>query len=268
MGKDKIKQIVKKYIKEQQLKEIEHFIIEGIDVDSKNKTVKVNLNHEEGINTSINNNPTVTKMSNGINVYSIFKRKSIPNINLDGNPLVHALKNNKGWIVSDYDKRLLLNQFNQIVNKIPQRFDTLIKLPSSNDLNNLFMNLLKKKLHFDNLISDEIFPKLSKEDVFENSVNGKEIPQKAFNEIVNSFNKMKNNKFSFKEIQPENRKYISNIFDGYCDVVNFGDKINDKNILILDDVMATGASISNYVENINAMFAPKSINVITLFSKL
>ena len=99
MGKDKIKQIVKKYIKEQQLKEIEHFIIEGIDVDSKNKTVKVNLNHEEGINTSINNNPTVTKMSNGINVYSIFKRKSIPNINLDGNPLVHALKNNKGWIV-------------------------------------------------------------------------------------------------------------------------------------------------------------------------
>ena len=182
--------------------------------------------------------------------------------------MVHALKNNKGWIVSDYDKRLLLNQFNQIVNKIPQRFDTLIKLPSSNDLNNLFMNLLKKKLHFDNLISDEIFPKLSKEDVFENSVNGKEIPQKAFNEIVNSFNKMKNNKFSFKEIQPENRKYISNIFDGYCDVVNFGDKINDKNILILDDVMATGASISNYVENINAMFAPKSINVITLFSKL
>lgn len=265
----KLKKLINKYVDELLVnKNNTHFIFEGIDINQKDKTVKVNLNHENGVDTSISNNPTETVID-GMKVYSIFKRKEFKynGNNYDGNPLVYALKNSNGWSISNYDKSLLLKQFNSIADKLPKKFDTLIKIPSSNRLNDYFMKALQNKIHFEHSISDVIFNKLSKEDVFENSVNGKNIPDDVFNELVISFNKMSDN-FTFKQIHPSNRKYIHNVFDGYCDVVNYANQINGKDIVILDDVISTGSSITHYVYNIKQMFEPKSITVISLFSNL
>ena len=46
------------------------------------------------------------------------------------------------------------------------------------------------------------------------------------------------------------------------------DKINDKNVLILDDTIETGSTISETTNLILKSYVPKNITIITLFSKL
>ena len=48
----------------------------------------------------------------------------------------------------------------------------------------------------------------------------------------------------------------------------YSEMINDKDILILDDTISSGKTISDSVYAINETFKPKSITVITLFSKI
>jgi hypoxanthine-guanine phosphoribosyltransferase len=51
-------------------------------------------------------------------------------------------------------------------------------------------------------------------------------------------------------------------------IIEYSSYINDKDILILDDTIGSGNSISEATRAINDTFDPKSITVITLFSKL
>ena len=50
--------------------------------------------------------------------------------------------------------------------------------------------------------------------------------------------------------------------------LNYDDVINGKNVLIFDDTVTTGKTISDSGEAICSMFIPKSITFITLFSAL
>ena len=118
------------------LKKFEHYIKpcydyigEGIDIDYKNKKVKINLEHENGIDTSILNNPLYSKVSN-YDVISIFTRKKYQRS--DGNPLLYALKDLNEWKIDKFDIDILLKQFMRIVEKIDPVYDTIIKIPSSN----------------------------------------------------------------------------------------------------------------------------------------
>ena len=89
--------------------------------------------------------------------------------------------------------------------------------------------------------------------------------------ILNSLRKMieKDDYFTYKEIPTNLRKYICNSCTIYGnDALKYSDIINDKDILILDDTISSGETISDNVKAIRDTFAPKSITVITLFSKL
>lgn len=46
------------------------------------------------------------------------------------------------------------------------------------------------------------------------------------------------------------------------------DKINDKNVLILDDTVTSGSTISLFTKDILEMSKPLKITVITLFSRI
>ena len=78
-------------------------IFEGIDIDRVNRTVSFNDNHENNVDTSLTNNPTFkADIVNGVEVWSIFQRKR--SINGDGNPLIYAYKNEKGWKFNSLEK--------------------------------------------------------------------------------------------------------------------------------------------------------------------
>lgn len=46
------------------------------------------------------------------------------------------------------------------------------------------------------------------------------------------------------------------------------DMINDKNVLLLDDIVSSGNTVSSCFKNIKQTFNPKSITVLTLLSKV
>ena len=75
--------------------------------------------------------------------------------------------------------------------------------------------------------------------------------------------------FSFKMIEPKYRDHIKNIYtDEFSDEIEQANLINGKNILILDDTISSGSTISIFVNKINKIYVPNKITVMTLFSKV
>jgi len=271
--------LLEKCINERLLKE-NQYLIEGIDIDLENKTVSFNSTHENNVDTSTLINPTYYKL-NSIDVISIFKRKKTKYFQLDGNPLIYALKGINNWKFKNSEQDIvnLLKQFIRISEKIKSSYDTIIIVPSNNSLNVNFLYRLNKIIKTQYQITD-YFDKMTVEDVFENFINWKKIKEDfkdKYDDIVKSlsicFNSMdtKNNHyFSYKYIKDVNlRKYITRtIHSSNEKTIDYAIHINDKNILILDDTIASGSTISEVCKEISETFTPKSITVITLFSKL
>ena len=84
----------------------------GIRVD-KTKVVSINDAHEEGVDTSTQNNPAVARLQ-GLEVHHIFRRNGRGERRDDGNPLIHALKGQRGFSITAYWKGQLFNRARMI----------------------------------------------------------------------------------------------------------------------------------------------------------
>lgn len=243
-------------------------LIEGIDIDNIKKIIKFNNSHEDNTDTSEYLNPTYYKIKD-INVISIFKRKQNLDKN-DGNPLIYALKGNYNWKIDDKSVLQLFKQFIKISKKIKDTYNTIISIQSSSSLNTNFLYRLNKIIKSENQITD-IFSKLPASEILEKYVDTPNMSEKDARIIINSLRKMieKDDYFTYKEIPTNLRKYICNSCTIYGnDILKYSEMINDKDILILDDTISSGETISDNVKAIIDTFSPKSITVITLFSKL
>lgn len=268
-----------KMMNESLLREYSH-LIEGIDIDDENQTVSFNSSHENNVDTSILINPTYTNI-NGVDVISIFKRKRAEKSNLDGNPLIYALKNIKGWKFKNPESDIinLLKQFIRITEKIEPKYDTIITIPSNNQLNEKFLHRLDKIIKTDHQI-ENYFSKMSTDEVYEDFIDRKQIRKDysdKYDDIMFKLTKFfrtmeKNNDgyFSYKYIKDlKLRKYITKtMYSDDDEAIEYVRYINNKNILVLDDTIGSGATISEACKSIIETFTPKSITVITLFSKL
>lgn len=155
---------------------------------------------------------------------------------------------------------------------------TCISFP--NELNKIvfgyLIRLVKHKTAYENF-----FEKLSAQDVYENLIDDDYIqknfknPVKVYNDIDDAFSLMNiqnNGIFSYKCLQKT--KYREAIIQslkinmGPHNDLNYADSINGKNVLVFDDTITTGKTISDSGNAIEKTFAPKSITFITLFSAL
>lgn len=256
------------------------YIIEGVDIDEYEKTISFNNSHEDNVDTSILINPTYSNI-NGVDVISIFKRKKSIDFSFDGNPLIYALKGLNGWKFQNQQSDIinLLKQFIRIVEKIQSNYDTIITIPSTNELNNQFLYRLNKIIKSEFQINDYL-NKMNVEDVYENFIDWRQLRidyGDEYNDIKRSLNKFfgkmekhNNNYFSYKFIKDVNlRKYITmTMYSDDEKTIEYASHINGKNILILDDTIGSGQTISEACKVILNTFTPNSITVITLFSKL
>jgi hypothetical protein len=242
-------------------------LIEGIDIDGDSKTVKFNNNHENNVDTSSIINPTYTEID-GIPVVSIFKRKHNKEKS-DGSPLIHALKGNFGWTIDEKSIIELFKQFLKISKKIDTKYDTIINVYSRSTLNTQFLSRLNKVVKADNHITD-LFMKLEASEVLMQATKSN-IGKENFNKLMKALQKMidKDNYFTYKMLPTDLRQYIcTSCKVEERDDLMYSEMINDKDILILDDTISSGKTISDSVYAINETFNPKSITVITLFSKI
>lgn len=241
---------------------------EGIDIDVETRSIKYNPTHSKGLNSSVLFNPTYSNV-HGVDTISIFKRNR-DGSSSDANPLIHALKGNKGWTIDDESILSLFKDFVRISKKINSTYDTIISIKSSSSLNNDFLYRLNRIIKCTYEISD-LFSKIPASEIISDGGIKVGTQQDIVKELSKYLDKMvaKDDYFTYKDLPVRLRKYIdkSSTIDAN-DVLKYSDMINDKKVLILDDTISTGKSISDNVRAINDMFAPKTITAITLFSAI
>lgn len=161
------------------------------------------------------------------------------------------------------------------------KYDTIIMTPSNNELNKIVFGYLIRLIRHDNHIED-FFEKMTADDVYSCMIDDNYIeqhyPNKAndiYVDIDDAFIAMNNTNdgiFSYKYLQKAEYRDIiiqSMRIKNYphCKL-NYENIINNKHVLVFDDTITTGKTISDSGKAIKDMFNPKSITYITLFSAI
>lgn len=261
---------------------VDSVLNEGIDFDYDTMTVSYNPSHEENVDTSLENNPTKDEsMIQGIPVWSIFKRKK--GMYGDGNPLIYALKGENRWTFrSEKDREAIEQQFDLIASKFAQIYPigVTIIITSGNELNYHIAEVVMSKSKNYELI-DGVICKLTTEEVndivLDFNSKFREYYKDSFNSayyrlggFLEEMDKKRYGTFSRHLIKdPEMRDMLDFTLkvskDRYAE---FANRINGQNILIIDDTISRGQSIKEACQIMLESYAPKSITVLTLLSKL
>lgn len=257
-------------------------IFEGIDIDEYTRTVTFNPKHEENVNTSVEDNPTSDEtIVPGVKVWSIFKR--VRGAFGDGNPLLYALKNEKGWKFRSYkDKYAVERQFDAIAEKFALLYPigVTIMIPSGNELNYRIATRVMSKSKNAKLL-EGVICKLTTEEVEDIVMaNGSKFRKhygKRFNNAIHQLyaylddmDKEGNGTFSRHFVKDSEMRDVLDMTlkvspDKYATYAN---AINQQDVLIIDDTISRGQTIKEACRIMQESYAPKSITVLTLLSKL
>lgn len=263
-------------------KEMDKTFNEGIDFDPETKTVAYNSSHENYIDISIDNNPTIDgEIVPGVQVWSIFKRKK-GETREDGNPLVYALKG-EGWTFrSEEDREAIEKQFDLIASKFVSMYQKgiTVLIPSGNELNKHIADIVLSKSENGEFI-EGVVCKLTTEEVNDIVLDFNSKFRKYYKASFNSayyrldryldqMDKELKGTFSRHLIKdPEMRDVLDFTLKVSEDIyAEFANKINGQNILIIDDTIGGGQSIKAACRIMMESYAPKSITVLTLSSGL
>lgn len=257
-------------------------IKEGIDVDYENFTVAYNPSHQNNVDTSIENNPTkYSEYGSDINVYSLLLRKD--DGVLDGNPLLYAFKGEKGWTFkTDEDRQNILSQIDVIAEKFANLYPIgfTILIPSGNGLNRMISNIIKKRAN-NIIIVDDILTKITTEEVldivltkgspFLTYYNG--IAEQALRQLklyLDQMDKERNGYFTRHFVKDRRMRDVLTKTLKITDdaVARYAKSIDGKDVLLIDDSISRGQTIKEACEILRENYEPKSITVLTLFSKL
>lgn len=263
-------------------KEMDKTFNEGIDFDPETKTVAYNSSHENYVDISIDNNPTIDgEIVPGVQVWSIFKRKK-GETREESNPLVYAFKG-EGWTFrSEEDREAIEKQFDLIASKFVSMYQKGITviIPSGNELNKHIADIVLSKSENGEFI-EGVICKLTTEEVndivLDFNSKFREYYKTSFNSAyyrldryLDQMDKELKGTFSRHLIKdPEMRDVLDFTLKVSEDIyAEFANKINGQNILIIDDTIGGGQSIKAACRIMMESYAPKSITVLTLSSGL
>ena len=276
--KNKISQLVNEAVAQA----IDSVINEGIDFDPHTKTVSYNPSHEKNVDTSIEHNPTMDgDIVPNVQVWSIFKRKR--GLRGDGNPLVYALKGEGGWTFRDEsDRNAIEKQFDAIATKFATMYPVgvTILMPSGSELNMHIADVVMSKSRNAELIKGVICKLTTEEvddivldfnskfrDFYKDEFNSKYYELGRYLDLMD---KERNGYFSRHLIKNNQMRDVLDSTLKLSDdrFAEFANKINGQDVLIIDDTISRGQSIKEACQIMLESYAPKSITVLTLLSKL
>lgn len=139
--------------------------------------------------------------------------------------------------------------------------DVIVSPLSSSDLTKHFVNAINERLNIDVFVNS--FKKqsdISKIKIDITHPNITDVIIKSMESIIERG--IRRNHLSVKMFLPQHRKFIKNMFEiTDAKILN---KVKDKNILIIDDIMTTGTSAANIYDILKTNDA-NNINVLTIF---
>lgn len=277
---------------------------EGIDLSYSSDGIKVSYNpkHNRGVNAKLADNPTkfdlsvpAIKLQNGIvPVYSILQRTPMKVVagSADGNPLVYAFKNENGYAFkSDYDKKTIQDCIDAILKKFVEQYFaaiegnvTTIVCPSENLLNKTFAYAFRKNaealgktvnLQEDDLVKfpvDDIRSEIVDDATSELNRWLISLPKSTamkkraiLDKALDKMDAEHNGAFAYHFIKDNDiRKHISCTMK----LSSHAKHIEGENVIVLDDTISQGKTLSEAFQLLCGSYLPKSIVGLTLFSPL
>jgi hypothetical protein len=244
---------------------------------TQHKEVYFDPDRELLVNTSIESNPQ-SQRYNGVLVYSIFRRlhaqSNGQNNPGDGNPLIFALKEMKGYSISDEEwRKFSLNKsiiIKQIIDKYSE-FNNILCIPSSNSVVYATALSISECSSFKGPVSIQkhCFEKKTISEIYDSFLQV-EVPKKLkklANKFLADMSKLKDDSssvFEMKAVDYKIRPYISTLklVDGFY--VN-----PNQSYIFVEDLISSGSTITSAIECLIANGVPKeNILGISLLSKI
>ena len=272
-------------------------LYEGIKISKTKHTVFLTDDNEDLVDTSIENKPVIDNINcvyNGENIsittYSIFKRlKDVRKY--DATPLLYAIKNmfsdkkeNEWHFPSEEEQRIILNRIKEIAEHINTKLesDIFVLIPSHTGLNEYIANLFKEINPDITILSDVVLKRtveevediiLNKDSYFNYIYDTDRKFNEAWNILNIAFNKMDDeyDGLFISHLIPDQdirNTIIDTMKLNKEKYVFYSKDIDGNNIVLIDDTITGGRSIKECYQKIMAMYKPKSVSVLTLFSKL
>jgi hypothetical protein len=242
---------------DQIIRESINSVLEGLDLDPVYGTVGMNPNHQNYVDTNDawSPHPYYTTI-NGYKVISLFKNK------WEHNPLIWALKNKK-WKFKNprYDVMFLLRRLVAVTKELNEKFDVIITTPSASNLNNELLSKIERLIPHSKSYRN-FFEKYSAKEVYD------ELPNEYKKELRVYFQEMQranDGMFSYKYIPAKLRNKIGETIYTNKEL-KLADEINGKRILILDDTVTTGKTLSDSAKALMSTFTPASITFFTIMT--
>lgn len=216
----------------------------GIDVSATN-VVTVNDQHENGVDTSAAGNPTRTRFK-GIPVLHVLRRNTRGRRRDDGNPLVHALKGRKGFSIMPHWKGVVMARAQAILAAAAgdlQGFDFVMPMPSSSPFCAEFAALVAVAANAPILEPDFLRKRKVGEMLAEAKASPPSVGKRWRTALASQMHSWEGANpdatYQAKDVDVHLRQF----FDAFTldgDVPN----LQDRRILVVDDVFATGSSLS------------------------
>lgn len=283
-------------------------ITDGIAIDKNRGVVKYldePADSQSKVDLSVENNPHEPEVrnlkveietNNGVEIriipvtfYSIFRRFRDEDERVkesDANPLIYALKNERGWSISRSDRNKIMAILKKVAVKFKREFNgnVTIVMPSSKGLNDAFAKCMQEVAPNTKLITKmlskrkamEIYENVEKigkspfQEYYKNKKGGVDEALQRLFDLCDDMSKRGEGNFTFHDIPSTGgmRDLITKTLM-YTDrsFAQYAEAINGKDILLLDDSLYHGNTIRDAVELIESVFKPKSYTALTMFSR-
>lgn len=239
----------------------------GLRID--NNLVEVDDTHNQYLNTGIQGNPVINNHSNGMVVYSVFKRNKAPGSARgqhggDNCPLLYALKKKNGMRTNVNSIKKLVPVFYKIVNShINHGYDLVVPMPSNHNICKILSDRLVGI--YGCHVAHGLFVKISIQDAesqLDSNATLTAAEKKSIRFKLKGQAKAGAINFSLKDIPTADR----HVFDPVK--VNkriIGQKFSK--ILLVDDLYSSGRTLECAHRHVVSMFPGAQVEALCLFSK-
>lgn len=253
---------------------------EGINVSNDSeghRMVHLTDEHDRGVRMGDPESQEMFHISDfdrDIELYSVFLRNS--DMETDGNPLIYALKNERGWYISDADRQEVIRRVSEHVKELRGTADIIVQMTSSNQLNREITKAVAQTMEIP-VLSDKFFMKFTKEAFFSvmpfdfDGLKKDGIDTNWFHrQCLRWERQSETDYFRYHDIPPKYRKYIVKqpFFFHEEDMVEIAPMFNGKRVMVIDDTVTTGMSLREACKVIVGTFDVSKLIYVTLLSPL